>query len=174
MLINPRSTGAVLPATLILTTAVAFLAVSSMYAATTQARLSGRLLGAADAFWLAEYGLETGFDIATAQTGKLPENTIMQLGTEEVAGKGLVATSIVSTGSDQDCAGMAAPNSIRHHYEIHATGLADHSASDTHIQGFYICREYCETDYCEAVEGHPTKSYWKAFRGRSSDTAGTE
>jgi hypothetical protein len=162
---TPAQNGATLAAALILVTAGMLLAISALRSAITEAQLSSTLIAAQDAFWLAELGVATGMSFALNQPADLPEGTSLKLATTGSPGRGYIKTTIYQNETDSHCPSLAPLNSIRHHYEIHATGVADRGATSTHVQGFYICSEICTSLYCDIAELPPVKSYWKSFTG---------
>ena len=157
--------GATLAAALILVTAGMLLAISALRSATTEARLSSTLVAAQDAFWLAEQGVASGINFASNRPVDLPELAPLNLPTHTTPGHGRAEIIIYPSGTDTDCPSLAPHDSIRRHYEIQATGVADLGAVSAHVQGFYICSEICTTLYCDIQELPPVKSYWKAITG---------
>jgi hypothetical protein len=162
---TPPQSGATLAATLILITAGMLLAISALRSATTEAQLSRTLMAAQDAFWLAELGVATGMSFALNQPVNLPEDTSLNLADINNSGRGYVKITIQQTGTDAHCPSLAPLDSIRHHYAIHATAIADRGATSTHVQGFHICSELCASLYCDIAELPPVKSYWKNATG---------
>ncbi len=161
----PGQSGATLAAALILVTAGMMLAISALRSAATEAQLGSTLIAAQDAFWLAERGIAAGISFALNQPADLPEASSLNLAATTSLGRGHIKTTIHQNGTDSHCPSLAPLNSVRHHYEIHATGFADRGATSTHIQGFYICSEICTSLYCDIEELPPVKSYWKSATG---------
>jgi Tfp pilus assembly protein PilX len=162
---TPGQSGATLAAALILVTAGMLLAISALRSATTEAQLASTLIAGQDAFWLAELGVATGISFALNQPADLPEATSLNLAATTPPGRGHTKITIHQNGTDAHCPSLAPLNSVRHHYEIHATGFADRGAISTHVQGFYICSELCTSLYCDIAESPPVKSYWKSSTG---------
>ncbi len=161
----PGQSGATLAAALILVTAGMLLAISALRSATTEAQLGGTLIAAQDAFWLAELGVAAGLSFALNQPADLPEATSLKLTATTSLRHGHTKITIHQNGTDAHCPSLAPLNSVRYHYEIHATGFADRGATSTHVQGFYICSELCTSLYCDIAELPPVKSYWKSSTG---------
>lgn len=161
----PGQSGATLAAALILVTAGMLLAISALRSATTEAQLGGTLIAAQDAFWLAELGVAAGLSFALNQPADLPAATSLNLAATTSLGHGHTKIAIHQNGTDAHCPSLAPLNSVRYHYEIHATGFADRGATSTHVQGFYICSELCTSLYCDLAELPPVKSYWKNSTG---------
>jgi hypothetical protein len=157
--------GATLVAVLILVSAGTLLGVSALRSATTEAQLSGTLIAAQDAFWLAELGVAAGMQYAVARPADLPRDAVVDIVIPARPEHGHVETAIHAAGEDTHCPSLAPAEAIRHHYEIHATGYADRGAISTHVQGFYICSEVCTTLGCVVPENPPVRSYWKGITG---------
>lgn len=157
--------GATLAVVMILVSAGMLLAVSALRSATTEAQLSGTLIAAHEAFWLAELGVASGINFARARPAELPASSAKELTTHIRHGQGLTETVILPDGTDNHCPPLAPANAIRRHYEIHATGIAARGAISTHVQGFYVCSENCSAIDCDVPEYPPVKSYWKAVAG---------
>jgi len=157
--------GATLAVVMILVSAGMLLAVSALRSATTEAQLSGTLIAAQEAFWLAELGVASGIRFAHARPAELPDSSARELKTHISHRRGYTETVILQNGADNHCPPLAPANAIRRHYEIHATGMAARGAISTHVQGFYVCSEICSAIDCEVPEYPPVKSYWKAVAG---------
>jgi len=165
--LQPVESGAALAAVLILVAAGTILGIGALRSATTEAQLSGTLTASRQAHWLAELGVAAGLDFAAARPADLPRDTAINVALPLNLEQGRVEATIHSAGEDASCPALAPAAAIRHHYEIHATGYADHGASSTHVQGFFICSEICTTPGCEVPEYPPVRNYWKGITGGS-------
>jgi len=157
--------GAALAAVLILITAGMVLAASAMRSATTEAQLSGTLIAAREAFWLAELGVASAMLYARSRPADLPLSGSIDLGMESSIGRERVEIAVHTAGTDTYCAPPISASATRRHYKILATGFADHGATSTNVQGFYICTEHCTVVGCDVTEHPPVKSYWKTIAG---------
>lgn len=157
--------GAALAAVLILVTAGMVLAASAMRSATTEAQLSGTLIAAREAFWLAELGVASAMQFARNRPADLPVSGSMDLGTQSSTGRGRVEIAVHTAGTDNYCTPPVSASATRRHYKILASGFADHGATSTNVQGFYICTEHCTVVGCDVTEHPPVKSYWKTLAG---------
>ena len=87
---SPHSqSGATLAVVMILVSACMLLAVSALRSATTEAQLSGTLIAAHEAFWLAELGVASGISFARARPAELPDSSAKELTTHIRHGRAL-------------------------------------------------------------------------------------
>ena len=160
-----KQRGTTLAAALVIMAATTLLATAALRAARSAAHVAGAVVAEHDAFRLAELGVAAGMRVARNRPELLPAAGQMSVSPVTAAGAGQASTRIVALGSDADCPALAPLPAIRRHYEIHATGYADRGAVATHVQGFYICAEVCDTAYCEAAEQRPVATYWRSLMG---------
>ena len=136
-----------------------------MLSTVSELQLTGALLAANDAFALADLGLAAGMQQALADPASLPDAGSLSLPTQQFAGRGSINIVIQAGTHDNHCPALAPLPGIRRHFEIRATGFADRSASATHVQGFYVCREVCAAAECVAMELLSVQAYWFARTG---------
>ena len=164
--------GVALPAALVIAAATAMLATAALRSATSATELAGTVVAAGDAFRLAELGVAAGLRLARTAPALLPATGQISVAELDAAGAGRVSASIVAVGSDAGCPALTSLPAIRRHYEIHATGHANRGAVATHVQGFFVCAEVCNTAGCEAAEELPVASYWRALVGSAPAASG--
>lgn len=157
--------GATLPATLLLIAAATLTALAAVHSAASETRLTGTVLSASTAFALAELGIAAGMQTALTDPARLPDSGTLTLPSQTITGMGNVSVSIQPGASDNYCPALAPLPATRRHFEIRATGSADHSVRTTHVQGFYVCRELCTSADCVALELLPVRSYWQERAG---------
>ena len=168
----PSQGGVALPAALVIAAATAMLAAAALRSAVTATEVAGTVVAAEDAFRMAELGVAAGLRLARTSPALLPATGQASVAELDAVGTGRVSASIVALGSDTGCQTLGPAPAIRRHYEIRAIGRADSGAVATHVQGFFVCAEVCDTAYCEVAEEFPVATYWRALAGDAADASG--
>jgi hypothetical protein len=159
---SPRTaSGSTLPVCLMLTGIIGVIASHTLRSATTEIRLGQSVIAAEQAFNLAERGISMTLNHISLHPTDLPTPTDSSKTIDVIqpltAGHSIYS-EIQTLNVDSHCPML--DTGERSHYEIHSTGVAGSSATRTHIQGFFVCRESCVTDDCLSVEMLPELSYW--------------
>jgi Tfp pilus assembly protein PilX len=166
--IGHKNSGAVLPVILLLALIRSLLAVSALRTATAENRFIGALIAANEAFWLAETGLQYALNMADSNPGLLTSAGVIALPRQTLA-TGTVDTTIAFLGTAAGCPELADPSATREHFEIRADSHALRNAVDSHMLGFYICRDNCLGELCTGIETAAIRTYWKTTSGGSGN-----
>ncbi|MDP6437437.1 MAG: hypothetical protein QF790_02485 [Gammaproteobacteria bacterium] len=153
-----RPTGSALPIVLMLLTILSLFAANALRTATAEARLTDSLLVADRAFELGERGIAAGLRYAFENPANLTTGLPLALRLAGPDADDTVEVSLAHTVLDNYCPAMSVSPVERLHFEIRAMVHVE-LLRQTHVQGFYICREICPGP-CTGIESLPVRSYW--------------
>ena len=158
-----RAIGSALPIVLMLLMILSLLAANALRTAIAESRLIDSLLVAGQVFETAEPGIMAGLRFAYENPSglptDLPTDLPVTLSIVNPNRRGTVEATLSHTAIDNYCPMMDVLPVERLHYEIHSVASVDDLLRQTHIQGFYICREVCPGP-CTGIESFPVESYW--------------